>query len=399
MRELWGSATIFPMPRNSSRAVAAALAASAVLPFLLTTTPAAGTPGRSTSDVRLLGEMIIPHELDFQGTTVGGLSGIDRDPCTGEYVLISDDRSYLQPARFYTARIAVDGGGVGPVEFTGTHPFRQPDGTGYPPPTLNDGKAVDPEEIRVDPRTCQFWWAQEGNRPKTPTAPDPVIQPSVQKADRTGGYLGQHWLPPNYEITLQDRGPRRNLTVEAITFDESGSTLTSAVEGPLIQDGPVPTTEHGALTRVTTQTRGGTVLGQYAYRLEPIFTAPAPGSPWEPDTGVPAILAAPEDPTRFLVLERTYVDGAGFKVRLFDATTRGATDVQHLDSLADEPVRPMSKRLIADLHDLDLSAVDNVEGMTWGPRLPTGERTIVLVSDDNFHPQEVTQIIALALPR
>lgn len=50
------------------------------------------------------------------------------------------------------------------------------------------------------------------------------------------------------------------------------------------------------------------------------------------------------------------------------------------------------------LADLDLSTVDNVEGMTWGPRLPSGERTLVLVSDDNFHPQLVTQIIALALP-
>ncbi|SDX20785.1 hypothetical protein SAMN05216215_1008185 [Saccharopolyspora shandongensis] len=32
------------------------------------------------------------------------------------------------------------------------------------------------------------------------------------------------------------------------------------------------------------------------------------------------------------------------------------------------------------------------------PRLRTGESTVVLVSDDNFHPAEVTQIIALVLP-
>ena len=32
-----------------------------------------------------------------------------------------------------------------------------------------------------------------------------------------------------------------------------------------------------------------------------------------------------------------------------------------------------------------------------GPRLPSGERTLVLVSDDNFHPLEVTQVFALAL--
>ena len=372
-------------------------AALAVLPLLLTTTPAGSAPAPPEAGARLLGETIVPHKLDYQGTTVGGLSGIDRDPCTGEYVLISDDRSYLQPARFYTATIPIRPDGVGPVEFTGTHPFQQPDGAHYPPPTRNDGKAVDPEEIRIDPQTCQYWWAQEGNRPKTPVAPDPVIQPSVRKADSTGRHLGEHPLPPNHEITMEERGPRRNLVVEAITFDQSGSVFTSAVEGPLIQDGPEPTTEHGALARVTSQTRDGEVLGQFAYPLEPVFTAPKPGSPWAPDTGVPAILAHPDDPTRFLVLERTYVDGAGFKVRLFDATTRGATDIQRTSSLVDQQVRPMHKRLIADLHDLQLSTVDNLEGMTWGPRLPTGEPTLILASDDNFHPQEVTQIIALAL--
>ncbi|KAA5830596.1 esterase-like activity of phytase family protein [Saccharopolyspora hirsuta] len=373
----------------------AAVAALAALP-LLTASPAGAAPAPPGDEVRLLGEAIVPHRLDHRGTTVGGLSGIDRNPCTGEYVLISDDRSYLQPARFYTADFRVDEHGVGPVEFTGTAPFRQPDGTTYPAPTAHDGNAVDPEDVRVDPRTCQYWWAQEGNRPKTPTSPDPVIQPSALKTDDTGRHLGQHPLPPNYEITRDERGPRRNLVVEAITFDRTGSVLTSALEGPLLQDGPLPTTEHGALTRITGQTRTGEVLSQHAYPLEPVFAAPRPGG--RADTGVPAVLAHPDDPTRFLVLERTYVDGAGFKVRLFEATTDGATDVQHVQSLQDRPVRPMHKRLLVDFDDLDLSTVDNLEGMTWGPRLPSGERTLVLVSDDGFHPQEVTQIIALALP-
>ncbi|MGH2669345.1 hypothetical protein [Actinokineospora sp.] len=47
-----------------------------------------------------------------------------------------------------------------------------------------------------------------------------------------------------------------------------------------------------------------------------------PNSPWEPDTGVPVILAYPDDPSRYLMMERAYVDGAGYKVLIFDATTR-----------------------------------------------------------------------------
>jgi hypothetical protein len=388
---------------NTMKASLIRRACAASLVLAATMTPAVAAPpggnaapsDRIGAQAQLLGEEIIPHKLSFRGTTVGGLSGIDRDPCTGEYVMISDDRSYLQPARFYTAKIDVDRSGVHSVDFTGTHPLRQLDGSVYPPPTAGDGKAVDPEELRVDPRGCQYVWAQEGNRPKSSS--EPVIQPSIQYATRTGEYLGQHPLPPNYRITTSDWGMRRNQAVEAITFGARGSMLTSAVEGPLIQDGPEPDLEHGALTRVTQQNRNGQVLGQFAYRLEKIFAESDPTSPWGPDTGVPAILAFPDDPDRYLVLERSWVAGAGYKIRLYDATTRGATDVRNMDSLTGQDVVPMRKKLVADFDDLGLSKVDNTEGMTWGPPLPNGDQTLILVSDDNFAEDAVTQILALRI--
>ncbi|MEV5969672.1 esterase-like activity of phytase family protein [Streptomyces sp. NPDC051921] len=381
------------------RVCAAALLLTSTLAPAMAVAAQPGGPDRPSeraATARLLGEKIVPHKLDFEGTTVGGFSGVDRDRCTGEYVFLSDDRSVLQPARFYTAELDVDAGGVHSVDFTGTHPFLQPDGSVHPSPSAGDGKAVDPEEIRVDPRSCTYWWAQEGDRPKTAGA-GPVIQPSVQFADRTGGYRGQLRLPANYEITMEERGPRRNQAVEAITFGSHGRVVTSAVEGPLLQDGPVPDLQHGALVRVTRQTRDGRVLGQFAYPIEKIFTESDPTSPWGPDTGVPSILAFPDAPDRYLVLERTWVAGAGYKIRLYDTTTRGATDVRATDSLAGQPVVPMRKTLVADFDTLGLSTVDNTEGMTWGPDLPSGERTLILVSDDNFVEDAVTQIVALAV--
>lgn len=89
------------------------------------------------------------------------------------------------------------------------------------------------------------------------------------------------------------------------------------------------------------------------------------------------------------------MDGAGYKVRIFEASTLHADDIQSVDSLAEARVRPMRKRLLVDLRDIDLSTVYNIEGMTWGPRLPTGERTLVLVGDDNVSADESTQVIAL----
>jgi len=50
---------------------------------------------------------------------------------------------------------------------------------------------------------------------------------------------------------------------------------------------------------------------------------------------------------------------------------------------------------------LDLEALalplDNVEGMTIGPTLPDGRRSLVLVSDNNFAAAQFTQFLAFAL--
>ncbi|PSL55316.1 3-phytase [Saccharothrix carnea] len=364
--------------------VAAAVAVAA----LTSAAPAAS----AAPTVRFLGHTTLPHALQFADTTVGGLSGVDRDPKTGEYVLISDDRSYTDPARFYTADLRIDDSGVHDVRITGTHALRHADGGTYSRPSLGDGRTVDPEEIRVDPVTGDYWWSQEGDRPTTPG--QTLVQPSIQQAERDGAYASTLPLPENYAYT-PDRGPRRNLALEAITFSRDGALLTSVVEGPLLQDGEVPTAQKGARTRLTVQTRDGVVVRQHAYPLEPLFAEPEPG-PWGPDAGVPAILADPRVPGRYYALERSWVPGADYKVRLFQVDIAGATDVRDQDVLADD-VRPVRKRQLADLHDFPLPVIDNVEGLTWGPTLPTGERTLLLVSDDNFAAEEFTRFIALAL--
>lgn len=71
--------------------------------------------------LQYLGQRQVPPAATFDGTVVGGLSGISYDPASGLYYLISDDRSAKNPARFYTARIPVSGRGVDAVEFTSTH--------------------------------------------------------------------------------------------------------------------------------------------------------------------------------------------------------------------------------------------------------------------------------------
>jgi hypothetical protein len=378
------------------------IAAAALLAAGLTAGAAAASPSR----VRLLGEQIVPFNLPFQGTTVGGLSAIDRDPRSGQYVLISDDRSAINPARFYTARIAVDAAGVHSVDFTGTHPFLRPDGKTYP--TIKDWTAtpctasrevcdrdgtVDPEELRVDPWTGNITWSQEGERILTPQTT--LLDPSIRQVRPDGSYVGQYPLPADERMSADDTGPRQNQTLEGITYAGAGTLLVSEVEDPLLQDGADPTATSGALTRITVQSRFGPVLAQYAYPIDPLF-APSPSAG---DTnGVSSMVAYdPIDPTRYLMVERAFVTGVGNKVRVYEIDTSGATDIRDVASIAGKKIKPVSKKLLVDLDTLGLPKVDNIEGITWGPTLPNGERTLLLVSDNNFNAGQITQVIALAV--
>jgi len=59
--------------------------------------------------------------------------------------------------------------------------------------------------------------------------------------------------------------------------------------------------------------------------------------------------------------------------------------------------QPLRKRLLLDLDAAGLDKVDNLEGMSWGPLLANGHRSLVMVSDDNFSDDEVTQLLAFEL--
>ncbi len=381
-----------------SRRVLPTVLATALIGGIFAATPAEAT-GSHERPIRLLGEQIVPNSLLFQGTVVGGLSSIDYDPRTGGYALICDDRSAIDPARFYTATFPVSAKGVGPVTFTGTKPLLRPDGTPYPPLTRNDPskpqneQTIDPEELRVDPWTGDYYWSQEGERTATT-----LIDPSIREARRDGKYVRDLPIPANEKMT-PTTGPRQNLVLEGLTFTGFGSLIASDVEGPLLQDGPESTRTTGGVSRITLQSRFGPVLAQYAYPQEPIFASPVPDGAFA-TTGVSSMLAVDQaDPTKFLMMERSFVTGVGNKVRVYEIDTKGATNVLNVQSLADaKHVKPVKKRFLFDAADLGLSTVDNLEGMTWGPKLPNGERSLIIVSDNNFSATQVTQFAALAVP-
>ena len=57
--------------------------------------------------------------------------------------------------------------------------------------------------------------------------------------------------------------------------------------------------------------------------------------------------------------------------------------------------RQAYKRLLLNLDTLGIP-LDNVEGLTFGPRLRDGRQSLVLVSDDNFAATQFTQFLLFA---
>ena len=62
------------------------------------------------------------------------------------------------------------------------------------------------------------------------------------------------------------------------------------------------------------------------------------------------------------------------------------------------PPAAMTKTLVADLSTMpEVRDPDNVEGITFGPKLSDGRQSVVLVTDDNFNAQQATQFFAFAM--
>jgi hypothetical protein len=348
--------------------------------------------------LHLIGRQSFDHALQFDGTTVGGLSGIDYDPERDLYFLISDDRSVFAPTRFYTARLSIDADGFHRAALLSVVTLLAPDGRPYAT------NAADSEAIRFDARTQSVWWTSEGARKLGPGRHrdgSRLIDPFIRQSSLDGRPLGEVPLAQMFHITAEARGPRDNLVFEGLTLSPDGQSLWVSMEAPLLQDGPMATMTDGAWSRISRHDREdgggfGSLKAQFAYRIDPI---PSRGA-WlsaHAQTGVSEILAI--DATHFFVLERALVLGPVlWHIRLFEADVAGATDVKAIDSLvaADAAFTPIAKRLVLDFDTLGIH-IDNLEGVCFGPTLPNGDRTLVFVSDDNFDTIQTTQLLAFEI--
>ncbi|WP_182118710.1 esterase-like activity of phytase family protein [Acidovorax sp. FHTAMBA] len=348
--------------------------------------------------LRLIGEATLAQGLSVGGTTVGGLSGIDYDAAGDRYILLSDDRSNMDAARFYTARIRYTASALAMPEFTGAVALLNARGQPYAPRRrAPDGIEVpDPEAVRWLPGGADFLWTSEGDFARG-------FGPALRTSRATdGAQLRAYALPAAFQPRPGERrGPRDNDTLEGLALTPDGQTAWLAMEGPWLQDGPRATpASGGAPVRITAiDVASGRVLRQLAYQPDAVpHKSPLPGG--YTTNGVSEILA--DGPDHLLVLERSYTLGVGNSIRLYRIAVQGAgaeaaSDTLDIEALAPGNHTPVPKMLVADFAHLGLQRLDNIEGMAWGAPLPGPggpRRVLVFVSDDNFNPAQITQFIA-----
>jgi len=332
---------------------------------------------------------VLPHDLLYKQTTVGGLSGIDYDPVTKTWYLICDNSSNGQAARFYTAKIELSEDKIQRVTLSGIKTLKQQKGVVK---STAQHKTSDPEAIRYHSINKTLVWSSEGQRVVNDSVTR-LIDPTIQFMSKNGKYLDSIPLPDNLRMKITESGPRQNGVLEGLTFDDNFKSLYASLEEPLYQDGPrADLVRNNAFVRIYKfDMISHKNTAQFAYELEPI-PFPLVKTEGSMNNGISDLMSIGQQ--RFLVIERAYSAGrVGANIKIFIAELAGADNIIELPSLRKTPVKnPVKKTLLLNMDEAGIF-VDNVEGATIGPVLPNGHQTLMFVTDNNFSAKEQTQFL------
>ncbi len=344
-----------------------------------------GAASLHAANIELLGEATVAREVPGVSAVgvsapIGGLSAIVYDPTAESYYALSDDPGQFAPPRLYRLTFDLTDGALTEGEIRVVSEVELRTARDEPIPA----RRVDPEGLARSP-SGGWWVASEGHA-------DAKVPPALIEFSAEGRWLGEMRLPRRLR-PRRKAGVRHNLALESVTISPDGRWLFTATESALKQDGDPAGSTSGSpsrLLRFDLERRRHDA--SFVYWTEPLATPPA-GDEFAVN-GLVDLLALGNG--RLLALERSYTAGHGNTVRLFEVDLTGADEVSRVRRLGRTRRSPVAKRLLVDIGTLGVQP-DNLEGLTWGPELEDGRRTLVLVADDNFNPPEQrSQVIALA---
>jgi len=308
----------------------------------------------------------------------GGISGIDQIN-DSTYILVAD--SPTNP-RLYSIRLKVENKKFNEVELLRKHQLQN----------LDNNKFYDLESIRYDEANNNYWLSSEGNIKQK--------QPAFIAKLSTDFKAVEHIeFKPPYTI----ENSQHNGMLEGLDITKDGFWFAN--ELPLKIDGNKPTLvdNYSPVRLAFYNFKTKNISNAYAVNLSRVKKIPL--LPYFVN-GVTEILQLSE--TNFLWLERSYSAGhksKGNNVFLWLVTTKNATNVAKVKSLKNHKskIKPAKKELLFDFNSikpqLKQPIIDNIEGITFGPQLSNGNRSLILVSDNNFNSfaPQINQLILLEL--
>ena len=325
-----------------------------------------------------IGEEIIPWNKKFEGTIIGGLSGIDYDAKNDKFVVISDDRAQKGKARFYEITFDYDLKSIGNIQFKKTHFLKNAQNEVFKKPNLLGRTTVDPESIRLAADGKSYFWSSEGDVRAG-------LNPEIFQMNLKGDFIANFEIPKHFLVSKDEKtGIRNNAAFEAMTLNAEGKNLIVMTEGPLFQDGMEATVEHGASVRITRyDIASKKMIAEYRYKIDPVHKKTLPIDLFSVNGAVEILNITG---SRYLVMERSFAAGRGLDVRLYEIDLKNIKN-----NLVSVP-----KKLIANLTDFGIM-VDNVEGMSFGKNLADGRRSLIFISDNNFRGSQKTQFLLFAI--
>jgi hypothetical protein len=351
-------------------------------------TPAVSAQDRLFLDLSLefIGEYQLP-KITFKNTIVGGLSGIAYDRQENLFYAVSDDRSNFSPARFYTLNVVLNRDKLKNVEIKNVTFLTDEKKEKYSPGT------IDSEGIALSPRGTVFI-SSEGDRKKG-------IDPFIGEFELKTGQLKQYLRIPRRYLPdpQQEKGIQNNKGFESLTLSPNGLSpqdpfrLFTAIESSLIQDG-IPTTPEEE-TKIRMMHYVINPFGDPVLVSEQLYLLDR-GNSETVANGLSEMLALPKEGF-FLSLERS-INLTGYEVKIYQVAASDATDISPVPSAKGDigQIRPLRKKLLLNLDRIGIE-LDNLEGMTFGPRLSDGSQSLILVSDDNFNKEQITQFLLFKL--
>jgi len=340
----------------------------------------------NSTTVTFVDEFVLPDGQEFENTLVGGLSGIDYE--NGTWLAISDDS---KKPRFYTLDIAYDLNGFQTLKVIAVATLKEKSGQNF------EAETVDSESIRIvnDDRIV---WSSEGNI-------NAKIDPFVRVASIKGDFIAEMNLSRKYGASDDEKtGPVQNGVFEGLSLSADNKGYWVNTELPLKEDGAAPSVNQGALVRMAYIDKATGKFGkEFAYLLDPIVRPAINGFSFELN-GLVELLEYEDN--KFLALERSFSAGygdGGNTVKLYDIDATNATDVSDVESLNEVNIVMVKKKLLLNFDtirpQLTNGIVDNIEGITFGPKFSNGNRSVVVVSDNNFSRlyKQLNQFILLEL--